>query len=549
MKKIVIIVAMLAVAGCGWLQAQDTLRVKDSNLFYGHLNWYDLDTLHQWRSTVDDGYGVHVDSLYVAYYLENERYFLDVIYPTWAWDHPEYGDHNPNYNFQHIHIDLNYVRPIERYRFGNTIIGNQMETDRPIKIIGIAACGFMQRPADTTIGMLMSAYYHRVSWENDRELYYFPNTRDLSMTGRITDSLILYKPTSTGTPEKLASGPWRVEWPHRNIVLPLEDSTLRCSWRRSDGPPLNDPVHYDTTPTVALYEVYFDKPVVVRDSFIVAGTAFNNEGSQGYEHPPMWAPGYHDERMWLWDHCPTRYWTLYPRPVGLGPNQSIGDTPVSSLPEWNWGHPRWIKYRNEVWGRLMYYANARIIFPIIEPDYEPCQATENVRVAGIVETSASLMWDAANNVRWEVMYGIVGQPEENYQVVSTFVPTVTLTGLLPGQQYKAYVRGWCESDSNYTEWSDGVTFSIEQPEGVERPGIVGRYVYLMPNPAREKMSVVSSYKMSRVVVYSLDGRKVLEQEADGISTVVDVSGLASGTYIAAVYLPHGVATKRLVVEN
>ena len=62
MKKIVIIVAMLAVAGCGWLQAQDTLRVKDSNLFYGHLNWYDLDTLHQWRSTVDDGYGVHLDS-------------------------------------------------------------------------------------------------------------------------------------------------------------------------------------------------------------------------------------------------------------------------------------------------------------------------------------------------------------------------------------------------------------------------------------------------------------------------------------------------------
>ena len=522
MKKIVIIVAMLAVAGCGWLQAQDTLRVKDSNLFYGHLNWYDLDTLHQWRSTLDDSYGFNCSDEYAAYYLGNERYFLDVIFPTWVWEHPEYGDHNPPYS-----------SPIERYRFGNTIIGNQMETDRPLKIIGIAACGFMQRPADTANNW--HSYYYEMWLDNGENAMFFSNTRDLSMTGRITDSLILYKPTSTGTPEKLASGPWRVEWPHRNIVLPLEDSTLRCFWRTPPSyPPCNAPVHYDTTPTVALYEVYFGKPVVVRDSFIVAGTAYNNEGSYGSETPPMW----------LWDHCPTRYWNLSRIIGGSFPERLIGMSPS----EWQWGHPRWIKYRNEVWGRLMYYTNTRIIFPIIEPDYEPCQPTENVRVAGIVETSASLMWDAANNVRWEVMYGIVGQPEENYRVVPTFVPTVTLTGLLPGQQYKAYVRGWCESDSNYTEWSDGVTFSIEQPEGVERPGIVGRYVYLMPNPAREKVSVVSSYKMNRGVVYSLDGRKVLEQEADGISTVVDVSGLASGTYIAAVYLPHGVATKKLVVE-
>ena len=42
---------------------------------------------------------------------------------------------------------------------------------------------------------------------------------------------------------------------------------------------------------------------------------------------------------------------------------------------------------------------------------------------------------------------------------------------------------------------------------------------------------------------------MLEQEADGISTMVDVSSLPSGTYIAALYLPHGVATKKLVVEN
>ena len=63
------------------------------------------------------------------------------------------------------------------------------------------------------------------------------------------------------------------------------------------------------------------------------------------------------------------------------------------------------------------------------------------------------------------------------------------------------------------------------------------------------MNVVSSFRLSRIELYSLDGRKVLEQEADGISTMVDVSRLPSGTYIAALYLPHGVATKKLVVDN
>lgn len=536
MKKTIIAIVAFAITGClNNIQSQDTIRGKDSAFFYGHLNWYDLDTLHQWRSTVDDSYGFSISEVYDSILLGNERYWRDVIVPSWT--SPEYADHNPQND---------YHNPPERLRYGNTIIGNQMETDRPIKIIGIAACGYMQRPADTTTyldngsGWIYDIWLHNREWN-----MLFSNTRDVSTEGRITDSLILYKPTSTGTPEKLASGMWRVEWPHREIVLPLEDSSLRCAWRSPPTCPLNDPVHYDSTPTVALYEVYFEKPVVVTDSFIVAGTAFNNEMSYGLEGPPNALNITYYRWMWLWDHCPTRYWNLFRAPA-----DQPGTPP--GLPPWRWGQPRWIKYRNERWGRLSYYSNARIIFPIIEPDYEPCQPCEpieNMRVAGISDTTTTLMWDATNSVRWEVKYGIVGLSEEDYQIVPTAVPTVTLTGLRQGMQYKAYVRGWCDCDSSYSEWSDSLLFSIAQHESVERPGVAGRYTLLMPNPAREKVSVVSSYKISHIELYALDGRKVLEQEVDGISSVVDVSGLPSGTYIAAVYLPHGVATKKLLVEK
>ena len=38
---------------------------------------------------------------------------------------------------------------------GNFIIGNQMDTDHPIKIVGIAACAYMQGVGDTTIEFFM----------------------------------------------------------------------------------------------------------------------------------------------------------------------------------------------------------------------------------------------------------------------------------------------------------------------------------------------------------------------------------------------------------
>jgi hypothetical protein len=71
----------------------------------------------------------------------------------------------------------------------------------------------------------------------------------------------------------------------------------------------------------------------------------------------------------------------------------------------------------------------------------------------------------------------------------------------------------------------------------------------MPNPAREQVTVLSSYRLSRVVVYDLGGRAVLEQEDDGLATTLDVSGLAKGVYVVAIHTPAGIATKRLVVGN
>jgi hypothetical protein len=194
-------------------------------------------------------------------------------------------------------------------------------------------------------------------------------------------------------------------------------------------------------------------------------------------------------------------------------------------------------------------------FPIIEVGFDTvmCHDVRNLRVAMRGYGRATLTWDSGDGGPWIVAHGKMLDSWNDYTFDTVTSPTLTLTGLEVGTVYFALVRGYCSLTGEYGDWSSPLEVEVfqqgsDEPTGIEQAGDLGRFVHLMPNPARDVVSVLSSYRMSRVVLYDLNGRTVLEQEADGITAVLDVSGLASGTYIAAIYLPHGVLTKKLVVE-
>ena len=113
----------------------------------------------------------------------------------------------------------------------------------------------------------------------------------------------------------------------------------------------------------------------------------------------------------------------------------------------------------------------------------------------------------------------------------------------------ARVRGMCEWDTEYGDWSDIVDiWTGEHHDDPVSISNLDRFTQMMPNPARGQVTVLSSYRLSRVVVYDLAGHAVLEQEDDGLATAFDVSGLAKGVYVVAIHTSAGIATKRLVVE-
>ncbi len=398
---------------------------------------------------------------------------------------------------------------------GNVIYGVQMFTGRPLKIVGIATSAIRQETRDTTYGYGVPMY---------------PNTWDTTLAGRITDSMILYKPVN-GDLIKLTDAPWRIENPHRYIELPPR----RYSW------PGRWPEFIDSSATsyiAPLYEVMFEKPVIVEDSFVVAVTEFNNEGHSDWAYDQFDFPRW----MWLWDHNPTRLFIFY----------VLLDNPVPECVYWSkFRTLPWATGRNPRTQSGQYKFMAPIIFPIIDPDFdtaiEHCRPVTNLRVAASTDTSATLIWDADNSIHWEVRYGMTGMDDSLYTSFIVTSPSATLTGLAPGVQYKAVVRGWCPCDSSWSDWTSKA-FSVQQQQDIAQPGNLGRFTHLSPNPAHGSVSVVSSFQLSRIVLYDLSGRRMLEQEADGISATLDISSLAPGSYIAAIHTPHGVATKKLIVK-
>lgn len=128
--------------------------------------------------------------------------------------------------------------------------------------------------------------------------------------------------------------------------------------------------------------------------------------------------------------------------------------------------------------------------------------------------------------------------------------------------YSEIRHGW----RFYTSWPDRLfmMFPILTPDttgggtgtgegddslAVQQVQLVDRLVAVQPNPATERVKVVSSCGMERLTAYDAAGKQVHRQDASGLSTTLDVSCWPAGTYILHVQTPMGTSAKRLVVTR
>ena len=80
--------------------------------------------------------------------------------------------------------------------------------------------------------------------------------------------------------------------------------------------------------------------------------------------------------------------------------------------------------------------------------------------------------------------------------------------------------------------------------------ILYRYTALQPNPASDKVKVLSSFGISCIEAYDLKGRKVSEFRTPNseFSITLDVSSWPRGTYLLRITTPAGQTTKKLLLR-
>lgn len=72
--------------------------------------------------------------------------------------------------------------------------------------------------------------------------------------------------------------------------------------------------------------------------------------------------------------------------------------------------------------------------------------------------------------------------------------------------------------------------------------------YVYPNPAKDQVTLASSFNMEKVEIFNMLGQKVYENTLNGNATTVNVADFNNGTYIVKIFTEAGLATKKIVVE-
>ena len=287
--------------------------------------------------------------------------------------------------------------------------------------------------------------------------------------------------------------------------------------------------------------------MTVYDSFYVGMTSNN---SRSFDNPPEYVRPLYAASAYTIGYasstslCPATYTdTCYSAPLQLYKYKTFKYNEGQLISDTNW-----------IWHEDPFFS---LIFPIIQIDlfYGPpqyvCPSVENFRVGNEGDGSVVLLWHNHNNhLRWEVRYGPQGIAPEDGSLLIAAIPAIQIANLDSCTHYSAYIRAVCMHDSlHYSEWSEPLDICLCDTGGaaaVEVP-LLEQLTYLMPNPAADQVEVLSSYGMTRVEAYSLQGTKRADLRVRGLGATLDVAGWPEGMYIVVIHTPAGNVTKKLVV--
>ena len=395
------------------------------------------------------------------------------------------------------------------------ILARYCYADTALKVIGVAAPSTKHIPRPDS---------------------HYPQIRYTADSSRRPEYFQLYEANDSGMILK-AEARWDTNHPRYCMHLP---------------PIIQDSRTYAVSQEPYVYEAYFDKPVVVHDSFYVAATTNNNDLFFN-ESTGQYEGCYYYQMSYFFigsGNCPGNAIDIVKakltNPFDRDTNPS--DDMIRMWQEW---YDIWFPVEESEIGTFM------AIFPIFDTTgldihgyrwLGICNSVRDLRLMRMDEGNAYIGWQSDTAARWwELSYGEPGVLPDDGIHDTCRTSLVCLNNLQPGQRYDFYVRERCKDDTR-GPWTGPLSFTMagSSDDIVPSPSVVDRHTHLMPNPTGGITSVISGFRISTIEVYNTAGALVESININGNSGVIDASHLPSGTYILRIRTSHGDTAKKLV---
>ena len=402
-----------------------------------------------------------------------------------------------------------------KYEGDSAICLQHFYTPTPLKIIGIAGSPMLCAPDIDT-----------VMWHDTLET---------------EEYLVIYDVDSSGTMTLKAQAPWRMSDPHRILHIKTHESDT--GW----NPDIPDSCcwHHPQNKYLRIYEYYFDSAIYVYDSFYVGGTYFTTRFVSTRYRVCLMVPNNHYQNL-----CNPELQSIQ---QGVCAPQGVLLRMKSHFMPYTWDY----SFSTAPWV-FVRPPEVSLIYPIIEvdttvPPEGSCIPIGNVQVLPS-GTSATVSWDYfPNYTSVQLKYGHGAQA--TWTTIDVTDQTVhTLTGLEPTMPYGVTLQAFCDKEA--MPWTEPVYFYTGQDTttggdttDVSLPTILSAHTFMLPNPARDEVTISSSFDLTRIEIHDAAGVLVYSESVAGHQTAVNIGFMRPGTYIVTIQTHAGTTHKKLVVTR